>query len=168
MRNIRGYSALMLAASSDTIPAGAVKLLLAKGADTSFKGDYDETARDLAAKRGDTEVTRLLGGTADPAGGDGRARAARPPLRRIPDAVSTALSHDREAKLQLHSHRRLQLVPLAGPAVGGGRLCPQPRPRARREIPQLPQSMMPSPERLMDFGIVGVAEHRRGSCSTSA
>ena len=46
VRNSRGYSALMLAASSDTMPAGAVKALLAKGADTSFKGDYDETALD--------------------------------------------------------------------------------------------------------------------------
>src|SRR5262249_43992246 len=32
VRNIRGYSPLMLAANSDTVPAGIVKMLLAKGA----------------------------------------------------------------------------------------------------------------------------------------
>ena len=93
VRNIRGYSPLMLAASSDSTPAGAVKLLLAKGADTSFKGDYDETARDLAAKRGDTAVTRLLGGMpaakpaamqlphADGAGALDPGRGRKPPSR---------------------------------------------------------------------------------------
>jgi hypothetical protein len=62
VRNIRGYSPLMLAASSDAVPSGAVKLLLAKGADTTYTADYDESARDLASKRGDTAVVRLLGG----------------------------------------------------------------------------------------------------------
>src|SRR5258706_6424945 len=62
VRNIRGYSPLMLAASSDAVPSGAGKLLLDKGADTTYTADYDETARDLAAKRGDTAVVRLLGG----------------------------------------------------------------------------------------------------------
>ena len=82
MRNVRGYSPLMLAASSDTVPAGVVKALLAKGADTSFKGDYDETARDLASKRGDTEVTRLLGGVVLIGRiGDGRAGNDRDPPR---------------------------------------------------------------------------------------
>ena len=67
VRNSRGYSPLMLAASSDVIPADVVKQLLANGADRSFVGDYDETALDMAAKRGDTGVTRLLGGwTAKP------------------------------------------------------------------------------------------------------
>ncbi|HKB10793.1 MAG TPA: ankyrin repeat domain-containing protein, partial [Vicinamibacterales bacterium] len=65
-RNIRGYSPLMLAASSDTVPAGAVKLLLAAGADKTYVGDYDETAIDFATKRGDTEVARLLGATPKP------------------------------------------------------------------------------------------------------
>ena len=79
VRNIRGYSPLMLAASSDTIPSGVVKLLLAKGADASCKDDYDETARDLAAKRGHTEVTRLLGGASQkpPASGTSHCPAAR-------------------------------------------------------------------------------------------
>ena len=63
-RNDRGYSPLMLAAGSDAVNAEVVKLLIGKGADTSFAADYDETARILASKRGDTEVTRLLGGVA--------------------------------------------------------------------------------------------------------
>ena len=54
----------MLAAGSDAMSADIVKLLIAKGADTSFSADYDETAHILASRRGDTEVTRLLGGVA--------------------------------------------------------------------------------------------------------
>jgi len=60
-RNIRGYSPLMLAASSDAVPVDAVKLLLAAGADKTFVGDYDERAIDFAIKHGDTGVARLLG-----------------------------------------------------------------------------------------------------------
>ena len=63
-RNSRGYSPLMLAAGSDAMNADIVKLLIAKGADTSFSADYDETAHMLAGRRGDTQVTRLLGGVA--------------------------------------------------------------------------------------------------------
>ena len=63
-RNSRGYSPLMLAAGSDAMNADIVKLLLTKGADTSFSADYDETAQVLASRRGDTQVTRLLGGLA--------------------------------------------------------------------------------------------------------
>ncbi len=89
VRNIRGYSALMLAASSDAIPTAAVKLLLARGADPSFKGDYDETARDLAAKRGDSDVTRLFGGLPRPPAISHDPNAQR---RAIPDAVAPALA----------------------------------------------------------------------------
>ena len=40
--------------------------------------------------------------------------------------------------------------------------------QAPAEIPQLPQSMMPSPERLMDLAVVSARRARRGSWSTSA
>ncbi len=63
-RNSRGYSPLMLAAGSDAMSADIVKLLIAKGADTSFSADYDETAHILAGRRGNTDVTRLLGSVA--------------------------------------------------------------------------------------------------------
>jgi len=56
----RGYSPLMYAAASDSIPVGIVKMLLANGADPNLTGE-NETARSLAAKRGDTEIARLLG-----------------------------------------------------------------------------------------------------------
>ena len=81
MQNIRGFSPLMLAASSDTLPAGVVKLLLAKGANPLYTGDYDETARDLASKRGDTEVARLLGGAV---AATRRDTSRRPPAQRRP------------------------------------------------------------------------------------
>ncbi len=159
VRNIRGYSPLMLAASSDAIPTGVVRQLLAKGADTSCTGDYAETARDLAAKRGPTEVTRLLGGvspkpTETPTrlspGGDARRRS-------IPDAVERALTMTEK---QSYNFIRIggcnschsQDLPSAAAAIARGHGL-----KAPREIPQLPASMMPSAERIMDFEIVTIA-----------
>lgn len=164
VRNIRGYSPLMLAASSDTIPAGVVKLLLQKGADTTYTGDYDETARDLAAKRGDTEVTRLLGGAAeqkmqreaDPAPSPVPAHADVNDRRSIRDAVSRALTL---VEKQSHTFIRIggcnschsQDLPSAAAAFARSRGHDAPR-----DIPQLPASMMPTPERLMDLNFVAV------------
>jgi ankyrin repeat protein len=164
VRNIRGYSPLMLAASSDTVPAGVVKLLLAKGADTTFTGDYDDNARDLAAKRGDTEVTRLLGGVAprkvqvevaSPAAlVASHEPGARP--RSIPDAVERALT-----LLEKQSYNFIRIggcnschsqdLPSAAAAFARRRGL-----NAPGEIPQLPASMMPTAERVMDLGIVAV------------
>ena len=152
-RNMRGFSPLMLAASSDSTPAEAVKVLLAKGADTGFTGDYDETARDMAAKRGDTAVTRLLGGMpARPAAVTSHAPMAS--VRSIPDAVESALAM---AEKQSYNFIRIggcnschsQDLPsaVAGFARSRGLKVPA-------EIPQLPQAMMPSPERVMDLSIV--------------
>jgi ankyrin repeat protein len=157
VRNIRGYSPLMLAAGSDAIPAGLVKLLLAKGADKSYTGDYDETARDLAAKRGDTEVTRLLGGLPAPHAAAVPAHAPREGGRSISDAVEQALSM---AAKQSYNFIRIggcnschsQDLPSAAAGFARSRGL-----RTPREIPQLPQSMMPSPERVMDLGIVNAA-----------
>jgi ankyrin repeat protein/mono/diheme cytochrome c family protein len=59
IRDDRGYSPLMHAAYSDSMPAGIVRLLLARGADPRLTGE-GETALTLAAKRGETEVTRLI------------------------------------------------------------------------------------------------------------
>lgn len=156
VRNLRGFSPLMLAANSDAIAAGAVKLLLANGADTSFTGDYDETARDLAAKRGDTSVARLLGSapreTAAPAATASHGMNGR--LRSISDAVEQALGMTERQSFNFvriagcnscHS----QDLPSAAAAFARSRGL-----RAPREIPQLPQSMMPSPERIMDLNIV--------------
>ncbi|HEX2523362.1 MAG TPA: ankyrin repeat domain-containing protein, partial [Terriglobia bacterium] len=60
VRDERGYSPLMYAAYSEAMPAGIVRSLLAKGADTNITGE-GETALSLASKRGDNEVARLLG-----------------------------------------------------------------------------------------------------------
>ncbi len=59
VRDERGYSPLMYAAYSEALPAGVVKMLLAKGADVNVTGE-GETPKSLAAKRGETEVARLL------------------------------------------------------------------------------------------------------------
>ena len=163
-RNIRGYSPLMLAAGSDTVPAGVVKLLLDKGADTTFTADYDETARDLAAKRGDTDVTRLLESAAhekmqlegDTAPKVVAAHAVEGRPRSIADAVSRALAL---AEKQSYNFIRIggcnschsQDLPSAAAAFARGRGLAAPR-----EIPQLPASMMPSPERIMDLNIVAL------------
>jgi ankyrin repeat protein len=150
VRNIRGYSPLMLAAASDTMPAAVVKLLLSKGADTSFAADYDETARDLAAKRGDTEVARLLG--AEPAASHAVSSSGR--ARAIPDAVEQALGMTEQQSykfIRIGGCNSCHSQDLPSAAAGFARSRGL---RAPREIPQLPQSMMPSPERLMDLGIV--------------
>ena len=158
VRNIRGFSPVMLAASSDTVPAGVVKLLLSHGADTTFKADYDETARDLAAKRGDTEVARMLGtnfpgGTSAvmPSTRDGASR------RSIPQAVEQALGL---VEKQSHNFIRIagcnschsQDLPSAAAALARSRGLAAPR-----EIAQLPASMTPPAERVMDFNVVNVA-----------
>lgn len=154
VRNIRGYSPLMLAASSDAIPAGVVTLLLAKGADTSFTGDYDEDARALAAKRGNTEVARLLG--APPVAPTVAVSHASRGSRSAAAAVDQAL-----AMIEKQSYNFIR--------IGGCNSCHSQdlasaaaayaRSRGFRapQVPQLPQSMMPTPERVVDFGIIGAA-----------
>jgi ankyrin repeat protein len=156
VRNIRGYSPLMLAASSEVMPAPVVKLLLARGADTSFTGDYDETAFELAAKRGDTEVTRVLASASH--------RTLAPPSRAAAATTAPAASAAAavEKALALLEKQSATFVRTAGcnschsqdlvsAAAGFARSRGL---RAPREIPQLPQSMMPPPERLMDLSLV--------------
>jgi ankyrin repeat protein len=157
-RNDRGYSPLMLAAGSDAINPEVVKLLIGKGADTSFTADYDETALILASKRGDTEVARLLGGVAK--SGDRQSAIT-------PHNVSTAVRSPQKAieialpLLEKQSHNFIRIggcnschaQDLVSAATGIARDRGIPAPA---EIPQLPQSMMASPDRLMDLNIVGV------------
>ena len=158
-RNSRGYSPLMLAAGADAMNADIVKLLLASGADTSFSADYDETAQVLASHRGNTAVTRLLGGV--PKSG---AHAASPAMAHTSTrslspakAIEVALpllekqSHNFIRIAGCNSCHAQDLVSAAA-AFARERGIPAPR-----EIPQLPQSMMPSPERLMDLSVVAVS-----------
>jgi ankyrin repeat protein len=59
-RDLKGRTPLMLAASSDYLPAEAVKMLIDRGADVGAKGPEGETALDLAKRNGDSPVTDLL------------------------------------------------------------------------------------------------------------
>ena len=157
VQNIRGFSPLMLAAASDTAPAPVVKLLLAKGANTTYTGDYDEAAADLAAKRGDTEVTRLLGRTPArhnvPVPAVAHARAS---VSTITVAVEKALG-----LLEKQSHTFIRTAgcnschsqDLVSAAAG---LARQRGLRAPQVIAQLPPSMMPPAERIMDLNVVNV------------
>lgn len=153
----RGYSPLMYAAGSDTAPAGIVKMLLAKGADPKVTGE-GETASDLAAKRGDTEVARLLGVSEEERlkGGvaalDGKAHQGS-----IPERVQSAL---KLIEQQSHNFIRIggcnschaQDLPSTAAAIARDRGLPAPK-----FIPQLPQSMHSvNPERILDLGAVGV------------
>jgi ankyrin repeat protein len=153
VQDIRGYSPLGYAAGSDAVPAGVVKLLLAKGADVNARGD-DETPAMLAVKRGDTEVARILGvsasernqlGVAEPPKGSGHERT-------IAEAVKPAL-----ALLENQSSNFIRIggcnschgqdLPSAAAAIARDRGLPAPK-----LIPQLPQSMHTlNPERVMDL-----------------
>jgi ankyrin repeat protein len=159
VQDIRGYSALLYAAGSDAMPAGVVKLLLAKGADQSAKGD-DETARMLAAKRGDSEVARVLGVPAEERKLLGMAPVPdrRADAKSIAEAVRPAL-----ALVEKQSHNFIRIggcnschaqdLPSAAAAIARDRGLPAPA-----VIPQLPQSMHTlNPARVMDLVVVAVS-----------
>jgi hypothetical protein len=156
VQDIRGYSPLLYAAGADAMPAGIVKMLLAKGADRNAKGD-GETASELASKRGDSEVARVLGvseaerkalGVAPPPGRD-------VPAKSVAEAVGPAL-----ALLEKQSHNFIRIggcnschaqdLPSAAAAIARDHGLPAPG-----QIPQLPQSMHTlNPERIMDLTVI--------------
>jgi ankyrin repeat protein/mono/diheme cytochrome c family protein len=153
VRNIRGYSPLMLAAGSDATPAAVVRMLLAKGTDTTYSADYDETARMLASKRGNTEVTRLLGGLE-------QGQTTPVPVASHTPTLTPWKAVERAMPLlekQSHNFIRIggcnschsQDLPSAANGIvrDKGIAAPQ-------EIPQLPPAMTLSPERLMDLNAV--------------
>ncbi len=153
VQDVRGYSALLYAAGSDARPAAVVKMLLDKGAKVDAKGD-DETAAMLAARRGDTEVARLLGVAAH----EDRAPAVATSQRSIAAAVGPAL-----ALLEKQSHNFIRIggcnschaqdLPSAAAAVARDRGLPAPK-----EIPQLPPNLHAvNPPRLMDLVIVATS-----------
>ena len=157
-RNARGYSPLLLAAGSDSMHAGIVKTLLAKGADATYSADYDETALMLAAKRGDTEVTRALGGLQKLGTGREMMSPAHNNRPLSPaQAIETAM-----VPLEKQSHNFIRIggcnschsqdLPSAAAAIARDKGIAAPR-----EIPQLPSSMTLSPERIMDLNAVSVA-----------
>ena len=153
-RNIRGYSPVMLAAGSDAMPADVVKLLLDKGADTSYSADYDETAQMLAAKRGNTSVARLLGAV-PPSGTGSHSRRVAVSHRTVSPGVAVEKAMNLLEK-QSHNFIRIggcnschaQDLPSAASGIVRARGF------AAAAIPQLPASMLPSPERIMDLGAI--------------
>jgi ankyrin repeat protein len=156
VRNFRGYSPLMFAASSDTMPAGIIKLLLDKGANTGFTGDYDEPASALAAKRGHTEAARLLGAVSpSPTSG---ATATLTPVsvshRSIPGAVSSSL-----ALLEKQSGNFIRTAGCNSchsqslPSAATG-LARDSGLTSMKSFPQLPAAMRPPAEQVMDFNVI--------------
>ncbi|HYO80007.1 MAG TPA: ankyrin repeat domain-containing protein [Bryobacteraceae bacterium] len=154
-RDSRGYSPLVYAAGSDAVPAGVVKALLARGADVNARGD-DETAAMLAAKRGDTEVARLLGVTA--VGQKTLGALEQRDKRTIGEAVGPALdllARQSETFIRVGGCNscHAQDLPSAAAALARQRGLPAPK-----SIPQLPAHMEnDSSERLMEFSTVGTS-----------
>ena len=156
VRNLRGYSPLMFAASSDTMPAGIIRLLLDKGADASFTGDYDEPASALAAKRGHTEAARLLGATFSSSADNSAVKVMSVGVsdRSIPGAVRNSLSllekqSDTFIRTAGCNSCHSQSLPSAvtGLARDYGLT-------SIKKFPQLPATMTASTEQLMDFVVV--------------
>jgi len=152
----RGYTPLMYAAASESMNAAVVKALLAKGADVNSTGE-GETARTLAAKRGETEVGRLLGAVV----AESKAAtivAVKGERRTIPVAVQQALGL---LAKQSHTFIRTagcnschaQDLPSAAFGLARDRGIPTPG-----TLEQLPVAMTGvTPERIMDLGAAGVS-----------
>jgi ankyrin repeat protein/mono/diheme cytochrome c family protein len=154
VRNFRGYSPLMFAASSDALPAGIIKLLLAKGADAGFTGDYDESASALAAKRGHTEAARLLGAVSPPPTVAATVTPVSVSHRSISGAVSSSL-----ALLEKQSGNFIRTAGCNSchsqslPSAAAG-LARDSGLTSMKSFPKLPATMTPPAEQIMDFNVV--------------
>ncbi len=156
IRNARGYSPLMFAASSDTTPAGVISLLLDKGADTSFKGDYDEPASTLAVKRGHTEAAKLLGAARPSSAGTATAMGKKVSSNHqsIPEAVRkslTLLEKQSGVFIRTAGCNSCHTQDLPSAATGLARDYGL---TTMKAFPQLPAAMMPPAEQVMDFSVV--------------
>ena len=155
VRNFRGYSPLMFAAASDAMPVENTRLLLEKGADATFTGDYDEPASALAAKRGHTEVARLLG-VASPSSTSSVkvTKVADSSQRSIPEVVrkSLALLEKQSGTfIRTSGCNSCHSQDLPSAAYG---LARDYRLIAAKAFPQLPPTMTPPAEQIMDFNVV--------------
>ncbi|HMG35902.1 MAG TPA: ankyrin repeat domain-containing protein [Blastocatellia bacterium] len=156
VRNFRGYSPLMFAANSDAMPAGIIRLLLDKGADARFTGDYDEPASALAAKRGHTEAARLLGAEppSAPAGVTATVAPVHVSFQSILGAVRSSLALlEKQSNTFIRTagcnscHSQSLPSAVAGLARDYGLT-------SLKRFPQLPATMTAPAEQLMDFVIV--------------
>lgn len=156
----RGYSPLMHAAASDAIPVAAVKLLLAKGADPKLSGEYGNTAASLAAKRGDTEVARLLGVSEQERKQGGVIVSPVNDIKPLTPAQAVAKALPMLEKqsfnfIRIGGCNSCHSQDLASAAAGLARSRSIPAPK---EIAQLAPNMNGlSAERVIDFGVVGVS-----------
>src|SRR5262249_49461275 len=140
------------------MPAGIIKLLLDKGADASFTGDYDEPASALAAKRGHTEAARLLGAVSPSPSASATAPLTAVSVsvshRSIPGAVGSSL-----ALLEKQSDKFIRTAGCNSchsqslPSAAAG-LARDSGLTSMKSFPQLPPAMTPPAEQLMDFVIV--------------
>jgi ankyrin repeat protein/mono/diheme cytochrome c family protein len=155
IRGERGYTALMYAAASDAMTAGSVKLLLAKGADTTFTADGD-TARSLAVKRGDTAIARLLGASEQERRRGGVPAALNNQPRPISEAVGKAtglLEKQSYNFIRIGGCNSCHAQDLPSAAVGIARDHGLPAPKS---IAQLSERMRGiSAERILDLGAFG-------------
>jgi ankyrin repeat protein/mono/diheme cytochrome c family protein len=154
-RNFRGYSPLMFAASSDAMPTGIIKLLLDKGANTTFTDDYDEPAGALAVKRGHTEAARLLGaGSPPPLSAPATITPVSVSRRPIPDAVRGSLAlleKQSSAFIRTAGCNSCHSQDLPSAAAGLARDYGL---TAAKTFPQLPATMTPPAEQVMDFNVI--------------
>src|SRR5262245_52994160 len=145
----------MYAAYSEKMPAGIVRMLLAKGADTKVTGE-DETPQTLAGKRGDNEAARLLGvpKAGRKSGGEAAEASYSPASRNIPESVTKALLVLERQSPQFVKRGGCnschnQSLPSAAAALARERGIPGPR-----SIVELPNEMVEkSPERAMDMAV---------------
>ena len=157
----RGYTPLMYAAYSEKLPAGIVRMLLAKGANVHATGE-GETAKSLAAKRGDNEVARLLGvsGEVRRSGGVVTDEPGSPEKRPIAPAVTKALGLlEKQSPIFVKTagcnscHN--QNLPAAAAALARDRGIPAPK-----SIVELPAEMVErTPERAMDMVAANAGSH---------
>ena len=139
-------------------PAGIVKLLLAKGADTKVSGE-SETPQSLAGKRGDNEVARLLGLPEAIRSSGGVA----PPARSLPEDRSTREAVEKALQpLASQSPAFVktggcnschnQSIPSAAIALARDRGIPAPK-----SFAELPDDLVEAtPERAMDLIVISV------------
>jgi ankyrin repeat protein len=156
VRTLRGYSPLMFAASSDAMPAGIIRLLLAKGADASFTGDYDEPASALAAKRGHTDAARLLGVVSPPPATGATATVTTVHVSNwsIPDRVRSSLAlleRQSDTFIRTAGCNSCHSQELPSAALG---LARDYELTSETAFPQVPASMVRPAERVMDFNVV--------------
>lgn len=156
-RDDEGWSPLMFAAYSDAMPAGIVRTLLARSAD-STGNEKGETPRSLAAQRGKSEVARLLGASAEErakarAGVSGMAPSGRPISEAVRSAAALLEKQSptfvkRGGCNSCHS----QSIPAAALTLARSLGIP-----AAAKLTELPLEMAErSPERTMNMAVISV------------